>query len=108
MRVTLDLEGSILDELKKVQCKKGGALGKLVSRFLADALAIKRKKAPKPGRFVWQTQPMGALVDLTDKDAIYRILDRQCVTPLIRIFYYTLPTRDLHVTRRPKDFWRIG
>ena len=77
MRTTLDLEEPILDELKKVQCEEGGSLGKLVSRLLADALAAKRKKTPKPERFVWQTQPMGALVDLTDKDAMYRILDRQ-------------------------------
>ncbi len=77
MRTTIDLDEPILQELKSVQRKEGGSLGKLASRLLADALAEKRKKAPKPEKFSWETRRMSALVDLADKDAIYRILDRQ-------------------------------
>lgn len=77
MRTTLDLEEPILEELKSVQQKEGGSLGQLASRLLAEALAVKRKKTVKTEELVWKTRPMGALVDLGDKDAIYSILDQR-------------------------------
>ena len=57
-----------------MQKREGGALGKVVSRLLAEALA--RRPAPKVAAFEWTSRPMGAVVDLADKDAVYAILDR--------------------------------
>ena len=75
MRTTLDIEGPVLKELREVQKREGGTLGALVSRLLAQALAGRNrlKKAPV---FRWTARPLGALVDLADKEAVYAILDR--------------------------------
>jgi hypothetical protein len=76
MRTTIDLESPVLEELKRVQLEEGVSLGTLASRLLADALAFRRQKAPKPVKLVWNAGRMGALVDLADKDAVYRVLDQ--------------------------------
>jgi hypothetical protein len=76
MRTTLDLDSPVLEELKRIQREEGVSLGKLASRLLADALAFRQKKSLKPPKLVWKSGRMGALVDLGDKDAMYRILDQ--------------------------------
>ena len=76
MRTTIDLEAPVLEELKRVQQEEGVSLGKLASRLLADALDFRRKKTAKPSKLSWNTGRMGALVDLTDKDAVYRVMDQ--------------------------------
>jgi hypothetical protein len=76
MRTTIDLEAPVLEELKRVQQEEGVSLGKLASRLLADALDFRRKKTAKPLKLSWITGRMGALVDLSDKDAVYRVLDQ--------------------------------
>ena len=76
MRTTIDLEAPVLDELKRVQQEEGVSLGKLASRLLADALDFRRKQTAKPSKLSWNCGRLGALVDLSDKDAIYRVLDQ--------------------------------
>lgn len=76
MRTTIDLESPVLEELKRLQQEEGVSLGKLASRLLADALAFRRKKAPRTPKFQWNSSRMGALVDLSDKDSVYRVLDQ--------------------------------
>ena len=75
MRTTLDIEAPVLKELRERQKREGGSLGALASRLLADALAG-RGKSPAVPAFRWASRPLGALVDLADKDAVYAILDR--------------------------------
>jgi hypothetical protein len=75
MRTTLDIEAPVLKDLRELQKREGGTLGELASRLLADALA-RRPRKPAPPPFVWTAKPMGALVDLEDKDVVYAILDR--------------------------------
>ena len=77
MRTTIDIESPILEELKRVQQEEGVSLGKLASRLLADALAFRNNRTTGPARLVWNTGRMGALIDLSDKDAVYRILDKR-------------------------------
>lgn len=74
MRTTLDIEGPILKELRAIQRREGGTLGALVSRLLAAALARPGRPVHEP--FRWTARPMGARVDLADKEALYAILDR--------------------------------
>jgi hypothetical protein len=74
MRTTLDIEAPVLKQLKQLRKREGGTLGSLTSRLLADALAQRGRPEVKP--FDWATQPMGAAVDLADKEAVYAILDR--------------------------------
>lgn len=75
MRTTLDIETPVLKDLRKLQRREGGTLGELVSRLLAEALA-KRPKKPVSSTIEWTSRPMGARVDLADKDVVYAILDR--------------------------------
>jgi hypothetical protein len=75
MRTTVDIDDPILHEVKALQEKEGRSLGALVSELLADALARRRAGRPRPA-FRWTSRPMKALVDLTDKDAVYAALER--------------------------------
>ena len=72
-RTTVDIDASVLDELKRRQRREGKTLGALMSELLARALAADDAAAPRP--FEWTSGPMGALVDLEDKERVHRILD---------------------------------
>ena len=74
-RTTLDIDSPILQELKALQRQQHRSLGKLVSQLLAEALAL--RKHPKESSFSldWVSRPMHARVDLSDKEALYAILD---------------------------------
>jgi hypothetical protein len=75
-RTTLDIDTPLLEELKKLQREQRRSLGKIVSQLLADALA-RRKTSPAFPKLRWISRPMGARVDLADKEAVYGILDRR-------------------------------
>ena len=75
MRTTLDIETTVLKEVRELQRREGGTLGELVSRLLVEALA-RRPRRPAAAAFEWASRPMGARVDLADKDVVYAILDR--------------------------------
>jgi hypothetical protein len=75
MRTTVDIEAPVLEELRALQRREGGTLGGLVSRLLAEALASRPRRPAAPA-LEWTSRPMGALVDLADKDVVYTILDR--------------------------------
>ncbi len=62
-------------EVTMVAVRANGVhLGRIVSQLLAVALAF-RKTSMRTTPFAWTARPMGARLDLSDKDAIYRILD---------------------------------
>lgn len=73
-RTTVDIDAPILRDLKRLQKKEGKSLGRLVSDLLAQALHAKPEPVPP---FGWIAAPMGARVDLDDKDAVYSIVDRE-------------------------------
>lgn len=76
-RTTLDIDALILRDLKRLQKRERKSLGRLVSDLLAQTLGS-RGTVPPPGReFIWISQPMGARVDLADKEAVRAVLDRQ-------------------------------
>lgn len=70
-RTTIDLDAAILRELERRKRREGKTLGRLVSELLASALA--REDEP-PTTLSWSTSPMGARVDLDDKEAVRRAL----------------------------------
>lgn len=78
-RTTIDIDTPVLTEIRGLQKREGRPLGKLVSELLAEALSGRRKTKPPAPRFRWVCRPMRALVDLSDKDAVYAILDRSSV-----------------------------
>jgi hypothetical protein len=73
-RTTLNIDGPNLTEIRALQRKEGRSMGKIVSELLAEGLA-KRKTPSEAPRPEWVSRPMRALVDLSDKEAIYAALD---------------------------------
>jgi len=75
-RTTIDIDSSVLRELKKRQRRENTTLGQLVSELLARALdAEEPVKALPP--LQWPSRDLRPRVDLDDKDAVWRILDER-------------------------------
>ena len=66
MRTTLDIEGPVLKELKRLQKSTGQSLGRLASDLLARALAT-RDTTAEPRFLCWTTQDLGEMNDLINK-----------------------------------------
>lgn len=77
MRTTIDIDDPILKELKKLQRREGKTLGRLVSDLLAQALASSRSHLPGAPEFEWIARPMGARVDLADKQVVLDAMDER-------------------------------
>ncbi|MGO1193350.1 MAG: hypothetical protein ACTMHH_05685 [Nesterenkonia sp.] len=69
MRTTLDLDASVLQQLKDYQRSRGKSLGVLASELLAQALAETNPEHP----LEWVSHPMSARVDLEDREAVDRL-----------------------------------
>lgn len=73
-RTTLDLDPTILRELKERAEREGKPMGRLASELLAPALKEQPRAEEPP--FEWKSHDMGLpLVDLEDKEAVWAILD---------------------------------
>ena len=81
-RTTVDIDTPILADLKRIQKEEGKSLGKLISELLTQALAQRKKGKKKPPPFRWHTAPGPLLVDLTDKEALWAIFDRDTIRKL--------------------------
>jgi len=74
-RTTIDLDPTVLRELKRRARQEGKSLGRLASEILSGALD--QHAAPETIRpLAWSSRSMGALVDLEDKEALRRALER--------------------------------
>lgn len=73
-RTTLDLDPSVLEQLRRraqTECK---SMGQLASERLA--VALREGELDEPAPLSWPTRHMGKpRVDLQDKDALWRLLD---------------------------------
>jgi plasmid stability protein len=76
MRTTLDLDPTVLRELKQRASREGKSLGRLASEVLSAALQPETRPLP-PAPLVWSTRPMGARVNLDDPEAVRRALDKR-------------------------------
>jgi len=74
-RTTLDIDTPLLKDLKRLKKEQKKSLGRLVSELLVDALAKRRPGQRRARVFRWASQDMKALVDITDKEALYAALD---------------------------------
>jgi hypothetical protein len=72
-RTTLDIDPTVLRRLKERKRREGKSLGQLVSELLAAAL--REGDSPTPRELHWTSRPMGARVDLEDKEAVHRALE---------------------------------
>lgn len=74
-RTTVDIDQPILDEVKRLAGSEGKSLGAAVSELLLEALDRRKRERARPEPFRWISKPMGARVELADKEAVYEILD---------------------------------
>ncbi len=75
-RTTLNLDATILDELRRRQRVHAKSLGQLASELLAEAIARSDDSQEKaPASLRWSTRRMGARVDLEDSEAVRAALD---------------------------------
>ena len=72
-RTTIDIDPTVLRELKARRQREGKSLGRLVSELLARAM--QPGDGPEERRLEWTSKPMQARVDLEDKEALRRALD---------------------------------
>lgn len=72
-RTTIDLDASVLEQLRRRAAIEHKSMGQLASEQLAVAL---REKTPPPEPPSWPTKRMGKpKVDLSDKEAIRKALE---------------------------------
>lgn len=75
-RTTLDIDSPVLEELRALQKTERKSLGTLVSELLTEALTNRRaRRSGSRPSFRWVSRAMRARVDLSDKEAVYAILD---------------------------------
>lgn len=73
-RTTLDLDSTVLEELKKLKLKEGKPMGQLASELMSQALAEERSaETNKP--LQWTAKSMNAQVDIEDKEAVNRLIN---------------------------------
>lgn len=76
-RTTLDIDPSVLRELRRRAADERTSMGRVASELLARALAGSETAAPTP-RFTWIRRELGLpTVALEDKDALHALLDER-------------------------------
>lgn len=71
-RTTVDIDASILRELKGRAKSQRKSLGAVISEIVAPALT---KKPRAPASFRWETASMRAKVDLEDDEAVRQAIE---------------------------------
>jgi hypothetical protein len=74
-RTTIDIDPTVLRQLKARQRREGKTLGRLVSELLSTAMQADGDEQRPPALLAWSSRPMRALVDLEDPEAVRRALD---------------------------------
>lgn len=73
-RTTLDLDATVLQELRDRATRDGKSMGVLASELLAPVLADAPEHEPRP--LEWISRNLGPFkVDIEDKEAVQRALD---------------------------------
>ena len=75
IRTTIDIDDPIMADLKRLQKKEGKSLGRLVSDLLAAAMRQAHVGKRRQPRLRWKSKPMGARVNLADRDALLDVMD---------------------------------
>lgn len=72
-RTTIDLDQSVIRDLRERATREKKSMGQVASEILRRGLTDESTDRPV---FRWKTHKMGLpLIDLEDKDELYRILD---------------------------------
>ena len=75
MRTTIDLDPTVVKELKRRSKGAGKSMGQLASELLATSLKEQTGRPLNPGGLTWIAKDLGRpLVDLEDKEAVRVLL----------------------------------
>ncbi len=74
-RTTLDIDATVLADLRGRAAAERKSMGQVASELLAVGLDGNARYEPPPLR--WARKDLGLKVDLEDKDAVWRILDAE-------------------------------
>jgi hypothetical protein len=74
-RTTVNIDASVLGQLKRRQHKERKPLSELVNQLLARALAETESPDDTARPLRWTSRAMRARVDVEDKDALLQALD---------------------------------
>ena len=77
MRTIVDIDNSILKDLKKIQQKEGKSLGRLISDLLARAIGERKSAKTSFRLFCWISKAMGVRIDLADHEALYAAMEQK-------------------------------
>jgi hypothetical protein len=80
-RTTVDIDGPVLEDLKRIQKREGKSLGRAASDLLAEAISRYGSKRKKPAKFDWISRPMKARIGLADKEAVRAAADAGLLPP---------------------------
>ncbi len=74
-RTTINVDAPVLAEAKQTAEREGKSLGAVVSELLAEALDRRAQGRPATEPLHWTSKPMRERLDLTDKEALFAVLD---------------------------------
>jgi len=74
-RTTIDIDPTVMRQLKARQRRGGKTLGRLVSELLSAAMQADVDDPRSPAPLAWSARPMRALVDLDDPEAVRRAVE---------------------------------
>ncbi|HXC78488.1 MAG TPA: hypothetical protein VNU19_15740 [Candidatus Acidoferrum sp.] len=76
MRTTIDLDPTVVKELKRRSKGAGKSMGQLASELLATSLKEQGGRHPDHSGLAWIAKDLGRpLVDLEDKEAVRAVLE---------------------------------
>ena len=76
IRTTIDLDATVVKELKRRSKGAGKSMGQLASELLATSLREQDRRPRDSGRLAWIAKDLGQpFVDLEDKEAVRALLD---------------------------------
>lgn len=76
MRTTIDLDPTVLKELKRRSKGAGKSIGQVASELLATSLREQAGSPRNPGGLTWIAKDLGRpVVDLEDKEAVRALID---------------------------------
>lgn len=78
MRTTIRIDLPLLTKIRRISRREHKTFTQIVQELLALGLGVRHKRPPMYSPFrQWHSKKMGALIDYTDKEALYKVLDQR-------------------------------
>lgn len=74
-KTTVDIDDRLLREIKALSRKEGVSMKEALERLVATGLSSLKQK-PREKKLAWKSSPSIALINIQDKDALYKALDK--------------------------------